>query len=761
MNTQPSLPSIRRRKHLSNTLVATLLSCSFLSAQRSTEHAQEPNALSTTSIMGQSVGLAEFGDQLRGGGPDYEFSVELTSDGQSTASFTPALGTVAPRAMPVRFTLQGVRRGERSVRLQGGRPRLHIDAEDTTAVIHHGTACVERYVLRTDGVKQSYVFAEAPPGQGELSVVLGIDTNLTSVRRGDVSNGFTLSSEYGGVHIGAVVGIDAAGQRAAGKMHFDGSSLTLSLPNWFVEDAVYPLELDPLLGSSIGFSMGSLDDGATDVAYDDGSDCYLVVWQRALSATRVAIRGQRISASGTIVGGLITVRSTSVSTAPSVGNVKRSGEFLICYEHGPSLFGPFEIQGNTVDAGSGNVSSSVVIATSTTSDTRPDVSSNATGQSDNTIVVWERGTSLEARLVACSAGSPPAPGTTATLGNGGLANPRPAISKNGGSNGRHVVVYEDRSGMSRVIRARALDFNLNLLGSSVIIGEPNQFGEHPDADGDGTEFMAVWHENEPGSNFRTDVRCRILRWNGSALTFVTPISNVAVVPDSDEGFAAVAYCAGKYLVAAEAPGSAPLGIITRTQMFDRSAQLCDGVISSGNLLDQVVRPTVCSRLSGGEASDEGLVVFTTRSATPPFAGDLRAIRFESYRGQAPISVGAGCGPGGVASVSGPFSMGNPDFKFTVSGADPATQVFGFLLNLAGPPLPQCGSCTFTDPIAIFFVAPSAAGEAEFPFPLPCDRSFTGTNMEFQWVAIGGHTARPCPMARRVAASDRVRLTFDL
>ena len=759
MTTHKNQQTSHQRFPLTSTLAATLLASSILPAQRSIEHPQEVDAKNTVSVMSQSVGLTAQGGELHGGGPDYQFTVKQTVGEQTTASFTPALGTKAPRAMPVHFTFQDARRDGRGARLRGVHVQPHLEAEGTTAVIHHGTTCVERYALRTDGVKQSYVFAEAPPGQGDLSVIVGIETELSSPRRGDVSTGLTLNSKHGGVHIGTVVGIDAAGRESTGTMHFDGTSLTFSLPARFVDDAVYPLELDPFIGTTIGVTTGTSNDGATDVAYDDASDCYLVVWQRAFSTNIILIRGQRISASGTLVGGLISIRSVNVSTAPSVGNVKRSGEFLVCYEHGPSFFGPFEIHGNTIDAGSGSVSASVVIASSPTSDIRPDVSSNATGQSDTAIVVWERGNSAEARLVACPAGSPPTPGVTTTL-TGGIAGPRPAISKNGGSVGRHVVVFESRGGVTRVIVARVLDSNLNLLGSPVFLGDSSLLGEHADVDGDGTEFMAVWHENEPANSSRTDVRSRILRWDGSALILATPVSDVAVRPDRDEGFPAVAYCAGKYLVAAEEPGLPPFGISTFATMFDRDAQPCDRVVRFGNLRDQVVRPAVCSRLSGGEASDEGLLVVTIRSATPPFAGDLNALRFESYRGRAPISVGPGCGPGGVASVSGPFSLGNPEFKFAVSGADPATRVFGFLLNLAGPPLPQCGSCTFTDPLAIFFVAPSAAGEAEFPFPLPCDQSYIGTNMEFQWVAIGGHTARPCPMARRVAASDRVRLTFD-
>ena len=66
-----------------------------------------------------------------------------------------------------------------------------------------------------------------------------------------------LESEFGGVTIGQVVGIDAAGTRVPGMMNFDGDHLELVLDDAFVSSASYPLVLDPVEPSTVARSTRS------------------------------------------------------------------------------------------------------------------------------------------------------------------------------------------------------------------------------------------------------------------------------------------------------------------------------------------------------------------------------------------------------------------------------------------------------------------------------------------------------------------------
>ena len=116
-----------------------------------------------SSITRGSVGVARADGRTWGLGPDYKCAFRAGG-----IEFTPALGPGAPRNLPLGYRLESVSRGG----------ALHFSASgasapvagDTEVRYGHPGGVVERYELRREGVEQSFVFPEPPPGAGELVV---------------------------------------------------------------------------------------------------------------------------------------------------------------------------------------------------------------------------------------------------------------------------------------------------------------------------------------------------------------------------------------------------------------------------------------------------------------------------------------------------------------------------------------------------------------------------------------------------------------
>lgn len=111
----------------------------------------------------------------------------------------------------------------------------------------------------------------------------------------------------------------------------------------------------------------------------------------------------------------------------------------------------------------------------------------------------------------------------------------------------------------------------------------------------------------------------------------------------------------------------------------------------------------------------------------------------------------------MASAKGAFALGNPGFRFDLSGADPAPRSAAFNLNAVAPPL-KCGICFITPPL-ITITLPIQNGSAAMPLAVPCDYALVGGAVEAQWIVLGT-TASP-RLVRGVSFSSRLSATVGL
>ena len=708
------------------------------------------------AAVGRIHGFAETASGAVGVGPDYKLVL-----GDGGVEFVPALGARAPQAARLRLRLESIRRGGRELPV---RRRVKPRVGPRIAVFDRGAGIEERFTTRPDGVELSYRFERPLPGAGDLVVRLRADSGLP---RGVDGDELTLADPcHGGVRIGGVTGIDGADRRTAGQSRWVGDALELSLPAEFVDRASWPLVLDPLIGADFRVTFPAEANSEPDVSYDVTHDVYLVVWERDYSATDIAVHAQRLGGDGNPVGGPIIVHdpSTGLAGKPTVANVNLTDRFLVAWEEGPSLFGPWTVRGSCVDAATGAVSSDVSISSGGIN-TDPDAGGESTLVDDEVIVVWRKfpgqGKWIYGAAVACPASGPPVPaGEQALLGND---LDEPAITKHGGVAGRYLI---GATHPGFAIEAVLIDRDLNVLDTiaPAPAGLINPVA-HVDVDGDGDDFVAVWDYAEGGvTGADRDIVCRGFTWDAvQGLQYTTPITAIASGVGVDESRPAVAMLGPKTAIAwsreisLQPPASAEIVV----RMYGKSCQVCglEADIGSSTQPWYDSGPVLASRRASGDPGDRGFLAFESTNLRPPFAGEIH--------GQLLEAVGAGgsvventppCGSGGTIGHTAPIALASA-YAYTLNGADPAAGVA--LLNLAAPGAARlpCGPCLIVAPL-IQVPAVVTGGNASVASSAPCAMSLVGGVVQLQWWVVGA--AGGCSIGSiQLAFSNIVDVTVGL
>ncbi len=722
------------------------------------------------AIVRQACGLRDGGGALVGGGSDYKVAFD-----EHGTVFVPALGRRASRTYPFRLALESIHRGGDVWTTDAAAdPRR----EGNTAVYDRAPGVSERWEVRPDGVELSFHFDRRPDGAGDLVVRLAVDTDLVARARGERPQGLHFIAEgIGGVCVGAVTAIAADGRTAPGTLRFADAHLELVVAGSFVDSATYPLVLDPLIGAEILVTSGGFDDIDPDVAYDSSNDVYLVCWQREFSVADADVQAQRVGSNGKLVGPLLSVRSPGIGLAinPTVANVNLSDRFLVAWQEGPSFFGPWNVLGACVDATTGAVSTAVSIAANGLRDEiDPDASSEATTLDDEALLVWDDEGNIYGAPVTCPAGSgPPIPSSAVQVSTGGPDKHLPAISKNGGSSGRHLVAYVHgesvNAGNIWGIEVTVVDKDMNILDQALLSqwSVPSRVIE-PDVDGDGTRFVVVWDEYEPSTLYSRDVYCERIDFDAVTATLQTAVPQVAVAvdPGEDERAPAVGFLGPKVVVAwaqNSAGASSPFDHDVVVRALDLGCSVCgpEQVIGTGGRpYDQ--DPQIATAMSGGASGDQAFIAFASADVLPPYASEVRGHLFAALGAGGTLApVASACGNGGRVGANSAFAIGNPSLAFTLSGADPIAVLAVWSLALPGGPTFACGTCRQVMVPLYQALVPASGGAASIPVPMPCVLSLVGQTLHVQWW-VSPANAAPCLVGpNKVAFSNVVAATVGL
>ena len=587
----------------------------------------------------ESAAVERVDGRLWGFGDDYK--VEFGD----RASFFPALGERAERHYPVRFTTLSIGRDEQSA-VDRARPEAHgLD-------VHYprGEGVTERYAVRGAGVELSYRFESRPLGRGDLVVRVRVETDLELAEPLADDGSFRLRRpDVGGVRVGAVTGVDAGGTTVAGRTRYEDGIVELSLPAAFVDQAEYPMVLDPLIETDIVVAA-AFDEHAPDVAYDRSTDTFLIVWSRRYTQTDYAIYGSRYDSDGNFKG--FTVLALE-SGEPSVANMALRDQFVVTWKRANA------IRCCSLDAATGVASAAVDVenvASHTPGD--PDVGGESTHDDDDVIIVWDRsenfGSGNEIRVAQVQValdGTPIVFGVKTLDAASGdaeyFADPR--ISKSGGPSGRHLVVWRGADTRGVVIDRDTIHLD-DIMFESV--------NSAHEVDGNGSEWMVAY--NKTGGQ---QIVGRWTRYDDASGT-VTAGAPIVIHehPVNTSWAPAVCTFGGEYLVAFKVYVPLPVpGLYFPHQVWSRTVQPIIHALGPLVRLDSIPpndeqytnqSVALASRQSGGPGLDpsgaEAMVVWDERDnyILAPQEGQTRvlAARFALLGGIK--DVGGGSSGGG-------------------------------------------------------------------------------------------------------------------
>lgn len=300
---------------------ALALSAGMATAQQAAtfeEDAQQSTA-ATSTVHRADFGLTPIhtaaADQsipygIWGAGPRYKVSFH------EGATVVPYLGQNYPRSQSVRWKTQSARIGNLELCTQS--PALSY--RDLRAEFDLG-GVVEAWDLRADGVEQTFVVAKRPAQLGDL-VIDGLIVTGLQLRAGTTANTLEFV-DADGVPIlsyGAAIAIDAEGRKHPLSTTFTSDRITLTLSGAWLEQATWPITVDPLIGSVYSTTGNEL--GAVDLQRDSGAtdrELWLAS-ERWASATDADLYLRRVNDDGTAAVQVYTdISANWSSTQPSLG----------------------------------------------------------------------------------------------------------------------------------------------------------------------------------------------------------------------------------------------------------------------------------------------------------------------------------------------------------------------------------------------------------------------------------------------------------
>lgn len=728
--------------------------CAVAPAQSQPSSAQSSSAPSSGSdhpaiSAGPIAGVHENNGALLGVARSYRATF-----GPCGVVYQPALGSEAPRAHEMAIRTERIARGTHALLDADSAPPTREHTR--TQVRYAWNSVQEVFETRSEGLKHSFVFAAEPRGDGDLIVQLAIDTSLHA----DLSGSRWLDRDGYGVTIGDVVAFDATGRRCIGEKRLHGSGIELRLPAAFVDEAVYPLELDPLIGTAVD-GLAGYDIDFPDVAYDAASDSYCVAWTQFLGGGQTGVIGSVWLASPLTPGYAFAINQAGDEDSIRVTNIAGLAVYVLVWVN-------YEAAGNWISGMAlepvQGQASNVFSIDGPYDVFSPVVSGEATVLDDDCLVVWQDsslgllGTSVQIDGQLAETVAP-----ITSIASGDVSEP--AISKQGGDIGTHLITWSYRPlGAPGGIRAQVVDHDMNLIGTPAFVQSTTQNAGFPAVDGDGFKFLVAWEEQEVGNPSTTDVFGKILTVGPAGITSIGAAIPLSTRPDMIDYAADVAMLGDLFGLAYMVADPAA---IFDDDSFVRVLSEAGAPIGNELQLDVALginypyehAPRLIGKRAGDPSttSDEGLVVFADQNTSATFDSDVGLQAVEAMgNGGAITDLGGGCGPGGLAISPGPAALGNSSLPLELYGAEALAVPF-VLLGMPDQRI-SCGVCDFVDPLNAWFV-PNTAGTATTDMAIPGDPGLVGFAFDVQFLSLNVLYVG-CPVLPGAAASNIVRITID-
>ena len=691
------------------------------------------------------------GAGLLGGGRDYR--VRFTPDGMR---FDPALGPQVPTTRSLHLRPRAVGRGAALQLLAPGMPPQQVGLQ---ANYLHGDGRSEHYEVRSDGVALSWRFEQRPAGSGDLLVRYAVASDLGEPHA--VASGLRFGDELGGVHIGAVTGIDASGASIAGGLHWRDGGLELSLPAAFVDRAAYPLVLDPLIGTAIALSTGTFTDGDPDAAYAASTGRFLVVWRRTFSAVDSDVRGQFVRPNGQLVGSTIFFGSNGTVTPPRVACMSEAERFGVTWTQSQPPFSTVQYQ--SVNATSGALGPATTLANSQTSSYGPaDIGADPNaglGGNHGFAIVYKDNDLDSIRIsrtwfdsLGGQAGTSPF-----SLLLDGLLGPlydQPAVSRAAGPDGWLLVVVRRRSpltGASAIIaKTVKIDGSLAGITNTVASSSSDNLGT-PEADGYDGRWVVAHHRQGSGTNYDAVIATPVTDAGFTQIAIGTPIT-YGGTPLAITSAPTVGYTLGRTWLGYRQTTAQAIPVTTlRIAAIDSgSCTNCNDPFTAPGLGGS--RIVVATGISGGSTASE-----TSLAVWHDSGDDVTGQLLSNYGSTGTIvDLGGACGSAVTSDFSHAPGIGSAAMRARLYNFP--SSVIAALFNFAPPGAPApCGTCVWT-PLSVTLMPPNGGGIFNVYFPIPCLPSLVGAQFETQWTMLDP-TQAPCPLLPGLSVTPRLQLTI--
>lgn len=682
--------------------------------------------LATLAASGMWAGAAALpgqGECSVSYGSDYRARFDADS-----VEFTPAMSD-ARSLHSWRFRLTAVERGTPAFATRLPPPTKWLS---TRRVSYARPGFVERYDVRRDGLEQSFVFDALPPGTGDLVVRGRVTTGLVADAPGVPAQTLHFGTRDGsGVRLGAVTGIDASGATAGGLMRYTDGELELVLPAAFVDQAKLPLVLDPLIGTMRSPSAAWAGDSGPDVAYDETTDVFLVVFARDNPAFPRKVYGLLLRPDGTVVGEPFEIGD---GEQPKVGNVSACDSFLVAYARAGGLYV------RSVHAATRAISAETTVVDNNLWRVH-DVGDSSSEQDDQVPLLFgvESVCSFYSRGVEVQVTSSGRPQLGASFWSQGHSEVvvKANATEVSSMPGHYLVAYDEWSsyfGTPRQVWVDLVDPSGRRV-HTITTGWPlGSDASIPAIAGEGAEYVLVY---EGGDSSSVRLVCRHLSVASGSIALGAQIEVVPAIVRSPtwrneltgDLAPSIARQGGSYLLGFKRHGRS---FVTSLDPSECTPCEEESALSLG--LGEGLEVVVVGRTRNGRAADEAMLAWGR-------SGTQKWIETSAFRAEDGIvtDLGGGCAPGGLALVSC-ARAGNANFTHELRSA--AAQAQALLVLGVGSASFPCGPCTLVPDLALpvvvaFSGTTDAGGNASAVTALPGVPSLVGAVLVEQWVVVTG------------------------
>ncbi len=392
-----------------------------------------------------------------------------------------------------------------------------------------GNGIQEAYLAVDMQLEQYFVLSEPLPGSGDLILEGALSTTLAPRQQGRLEGAARFPLGGGQeLHYGPAMAHDAAGRRVAVAISLEQGRVRLVVPGEWLAEALYPVVVDPPIGAAILVAAGTNDQvspavGANDEITSNGQSYrFMVVWAENIAGDW-DLKGQFVDHNGALNGYTFPILDSSAGQqqAPALAYDPGSNKYLVTWQDNQGAGS--SIQGRFVSY-MGVKGGQIQISVTPAGQVEPAVAFDATP--GYYVVAWEDQTATLGDIVARRVNPDGTMGDQLPVAAGIPEQRAAAVAYDASNGGRWLITWEEGGN----IRGRDCDFGDNppTCGAAFDIAATLDAEQAPDvaynrASG---ELLVAWERLEYGANYA--VYGQRLAWQGGA--YVPLGGNVRLSP---------------------------------------------------------------------------------------------------------------------------------------------------------------------------------------------------------------------------------------